>query len=310
MVKFATRWVGRRPYRRSACLIAIGVTVGLGVAGAVAGAAILAKAPRDRAAGSFSIRVAPATRTVAPGASTTYAVRLQLGPRQAQGLSGRTRLSVGLGAPTGADISFSPQSTVVPRGTSHRPSKLTIHTRAGTAAGTYRFQVRAGRPHSQGKNATVTLIVAGRTAAPPTAPPVDAPAPPEPVVTTPEAFTIAGALPGLLIPGSEAPLDLSLTNREDADLSISALTVRVAVVSAPRSDALHPCSPADFSVAQLSGTQGLTLPTSETATLTELGVSAAQLPRITMVDSAANQNGCKSASLQLAFTGTATKESK
>lgn len=319
MARIAAGRVGRRRFRRPAFLLAVGIAVSLGIA-AVAGAAILAKAPRDQPSGSPSLRIAPPARTLAPGGSTTYAVHVQSGQGRASALSGRIELSVGAGAPAGARISFSPRSIVVPQGTSGRISKLTIHTGAATPAGTYRFQIRARRPHGQ-VHETATLIVSAPSVTPsppssPTttpAPPVTAPAPvepePGPVLVAPDAFTISGKLAGLLEPGSDAPLDLSLASLEHFDLSITGLTVRVAAVSAPRSDALHPCGPADFSVAQFSGAAGFTLAASTTATLAELGFDEAQWPRVAMVDSAVNQNGCRSASLQLGFAGTATEAS-
>lgn len=312
MARIAAGRMGRRRFRRPAWLVAIGLTVGLGVVAAVAAAAMMTKTSRYPAVHLLSLRVAPSSQTVEPGGSVAYAVRVEAGQRGRWGLSGRTQLSVGGGIPSGSTVSFSPQAAVVPLGTSHRPSRLTIQTSAGTAPGSYSFQVRARRPRHQGRT-TVTLIVsAAGTAAPTATPPspsAGAPTSSPPPVRAPEAFTISGTLSGLLIPGSGAPLDLSLANLEGTDLSITGLTVRVAAVTAPRSDALHPCSPADFSVAQFSGTPGFTLPASSTATLGQLGFGPAEWPQITMLDSAVNQNGCKSASLQLGFAGTATEVS-
>lgn len=308
MARIASRRLGRRRFSRPICLLTIGVTVGLGVAGA--GAAMLTKSPRVAGVDSLSVRAVPRSQTVVPGGSATFALRVEVGRGGRSGLSGRTRLSVGRGMPAGATFSFSPESTVVPRGTSRRPSKLAIQTSAGTPSGTYKFQVRARRPRHGGKT-TITLIVSAPTpvAPTPTVPAPGAPAPEPPVLKAPDAFTISGNLPGVLTPGSEAPLDLSLTNLESADLSITDLAVRVAGVSAPRSDALHPCTPEDFSIVQFSGSPGFTLPASRTATLAELGFSPAEWPRVTMLDSVANQDGCKSASLRLGFTGTATEGS-
>ena len=44
------------------------------------------------------------------------------------------------------------------------------------------------------------------------------------------------------------PLDLTLDNTNANDLAIDRITVAVMTVDAPRADAEHPCSAADFEV--------------------------------------------------------------
>jgi hypothetical protein len=128
-----------------------------------------------------------------------------------------------------------------------------------------------------------------------------------PPPAVPDAFTIAGDPPELLTPGTSAPLDLSLTNRESFDIAISDLTATVASVSAPRSDPSHPCGVADFSAKGFSGPAGFTLPASSTVSLGELGFASSEWPRIAMLERSTNQDGCKQASLSLSFSGSATE---
>jgi hypothetical protein len=48
------------------------------------------------------------------------------------------------------------------------------------------------------------------------------------------------------------------------------------------------------------------VPASSTRTLAELGVPAAQWPQISIIDLPTNQDGCRTASVTLAYAGTAT----
>jgi hypothetical protein len=118
---------------------------------------------------------------------------------------------------------------------------------------------------------------------------------------------MAGALPGLLRPGSGAPLDLTLTNLEDRDLLIASLTVEVAAVSGPQTSPTQGCDPDDFSVEQFSGAPGFTLPAAGSADLGELGFEPSEWPRVSMLNLPINQDGCKGASVSLSFSGTATE---
>jgi hypothetical protein len=219
------------------------------------------------------------------------------------GLGGRTTLSVGRELPAGAGTSFTQRGLA--SSAPHLTTTLTVATAADTPPGTYLLHVRARRPHRSGATA-ISLIVSGRTT--PSAVSVLPPTTPDPPVTVPDAFTIAGALADSLTPGTAAPLDLTLANQEGTDLAITTLSIEVASVSGPHTDATHPCSANDFSVAQFSGASGFTLPASSTSTLSELGFAPAEWPQVSMLNLRANQDGCKQASLTLAFAGTATEE--
>ncbi|MET0557520.1 MAG: hypothetical protein ABW065_02445 [Solirubrobacterales bacterium] len=295
---------GWRFPRRRACLVALGLTLSLGAAGALA--AVVPPAQRSTVSTRLlSVRVNPSSQTVVPGASARYVIDVARPNRGTIGLSGLTGLGVAQsGLPVGADVSFSPQRGLAAlRGRPQR-TVLEIATAPGTPVGTYTLRVRVRRLQRTGST-DVSMVVSSpdRPVAP--AAPVAPTAPP--TVRAPEAFTIAGSLTEPLAPGSGEPLDLTLTNRESSDLAISSLVVTVADVTAPRSDPTHSCDVEDFSVEQFSGGTGFTLPALGTASLGALGFSASELPQISMLNLPVNQNGCKGAALTLAFAGTATE---
>jgi len=115
------------------------------------------------------------------------------------------------------------------------------------------------------------------------------------------AFTIAGApLPGtLLYPGGPAvAVNLAFTNPNSSSITIQSVTVSVTGTSVPA------CAGTNFTVAhQLSATP--TIPASSTRSLQDLGVPQSDWPKLQMTGSG-NQDACQSATVNLAFTGTAT----
>jgi hypothetical protein len=291
----------RRPIR----LLVIGLASAssLGAAFAVAAVVVGGRHTAELASQPLSVRTEPSSRTVAPGASAQFAVRV-MRRHVAAGLGGRTELSVGRELPIGAGVSFAPERGAVRARASNRMTTLTITTAADTPSGIYLLQVRAHRPHRNGSTA-ISLTVSpgpGSSGVHPTL------TSPTPTVTTPDAFTIDGALPTPLMPGTAAALDLTLVNREGTDLSISSLSVQVSSAGGPQSDPAHPCGPGDFAVDQFSGSPGFTLPASSTASLSELGFEPDEWPEVTMLNLPVNQDGCKQASLRLVFAGTATED--
>jgi len=295
---------GRRVLRRPACLVALGLAMSLGAASALAAVMLPARQPADSAR-SLTVRVDPSSRIVAPGASARYAVHVSRPLRGPTRLSGLTGLHVrGSGLPAGANVTFSPQRGLAsPRAAGQR-TILTVTTAVGTPVGTYTLRVRGRRPHRSGSTA-VSLIVASPSS--PVAPSLPVPPGTAPTVRAPEAFTVAGALGSPLTPGTGQPLDLTLTNLESTDLSISSLGVEVASVSAPQSDLSHTCGTGDFSVEQFSGAMGFTLPAMSTVSLRALGFAASELPEVSMLNLPVNQDGCRAASFSLVFAGTATE---
>ncbi len=104
-----------------------------------------------------------------------------------------------------------------------------------------------------------------------------------------------------LMPGFSQPVDLDLRNPSDRPLTVRNLTLRVRDVRAPRADAAHPCSAADFSAVGFSGPYGFTVPASTTRSLAELGIPRDHWPRVGMHNTVRNQDGCKGARLRFSF---------
>ena len=304
MARTSENRAGRRLLRRPVCLVALGLAMSLSAASALAAVILPARQSADSAR-SLTVRVDPSSRTVAPGASARFAVNVSQPLRGPIGLSGLTGLHVGGSSlPAGANATFSPQRGLASPRAARQRTILTVTTAVGTPVGTYSLRIRARRPHRSGSTAVSLTVASPSSSVTPSSPVPPGAAPP---VRAPEAFTIAGALGSPLTPGTGQPLDLTLTNLESIDLSVSSLVVEVANVSAPQSDLSHTCGTGDFSVEQFSGPMGFTLPAMSTVSLGGLGFAASELPEVSMLNLSVNQDGCKAASFSLAFAGTATE---
>lgn len=123
---------------------------------------------------------------------------------------------------------------------------------------------------------------------------VDQPAP---------SYTIGGTLAQPLRPGDAYPLDLALTNLTGTAMTATHLRVTISQVSAPNSSPSLPCSVSDFTVMQTADSFALALGAHESTSLSARAVPSSQWPQIGMINSAANQDGCKNASLTLTFSG-------
>jgi hypothetical protein len=114
-------------------------------------------------------------------------------------------------------------------------------------------------------------------------------------------FSISGGpLAGsLLYPGGRAvAVDLAFTNPNPDPITVESVTVSVTGTSAPG------CGVGNFTVIQqLDATP--TVPAGATKTLDQLGVGEKRWPQLQMVD-AGDQDACQNATVDLAFTGTAT----
>jgi hypothetical protein len=294
---------GTRSRRRRAAFGSV-LVVGGYLAATVYGApAVPHPSPAKRAvAPRLTVRVVHAVRTVDRGRAVAY--RVSIGrterfarrpphtPRPAVAL---VRLSVGAPLPRGMTATFSA------RATRSRASTLTLRTRTSMRPGRYRVQLnargllRVGRHHFlRHARLVVTVVVTARGN-------VGAES------AQPGAFAIDGTLGNVLAPGVGSPLDLRLTNRQGVALKITQLGVRVGSVRAPRADAAHPCTVADFVVLPFSGPYGFVLPASGSWSLSALGIPAAHWPHVAMTNRPANQDGCKSAALTLSFSGLATE---
>jgi hypothetical protein len=113
-------------------------------------------------------------------------------------------------------------------------------------------------------------------------------------------FTISGSPPtgALLYPGAAVPLDLVFTNPHPAPITVQSVTVSVTGTNAGG------CGAANFTVSQPLQTTP-TVPPRSTMSLQQLGVDQADWPQLRMLD-VGNQDACRNATVDLAYTGTAT----
>jgi hypothetical protein len=119
-------------------------------------------------------------------------------------------------------------------------------------------------------------------------------------------FPITGNAAKALSPGRSAPINVRFTNRRRSALRVTQLRVSVRKVLAPNADVRHPCTLRDFIVTQVRHGFTVTVPARSTRTLSRMHVRRSAWPRVGMVSRSTNQDGCKGASLTLAFVGSGT----
>jgi hypothetical protein len=119
-----------------------------------------------------------------------------------------------------------------------------------------------------------------------------------------QSFGIAGAPAAVLYPGATGVINLLLSNPNDVALRLQDLTVTLTTIT-PAAGAVGPCTAADYAIGQLPTDAGLVLPPHSSQTLSALGVANADLPRLTMLNTAQNQDGCQSAVVNLHYHGDA-----
>ncbi len=222
------------------------------------------------AAGSVALNATPASVTMAPGAIAVYTLNLTR-----TNYSGAVTFAA-TGLPSRAAAAFSPNPT------SGKSVSLQIATAGSMRSGTYSVKVTASGSGIPTASTTVQFVLR----------------------TTGKPFTIAGSVVGLS-PGVSVPLNLALTNHTKKRISISNLTVTITSVTRTSAAVAsgRPCGTADYSVVQYSGRYPLTLGGLTTATLSGLGVAPAAQPKIRMINTPSNQDGCKGATLALRYTG-------
>jgi hypothetical protein len=119
-----------------------------------------------------------------------------------------------------------------------------------------------------------------------------------------ESFTISGDLAEPVSPGVAVPLDLTIVNAHEHPLIVTDVTVTVEAVDAPHATEARPCDTDDFAVVQISTASALRVEAGTSRSLADLGMEPEEWPQVGMIDTATNQDGCKAASLELAYTAT------
>ncbi|MDQ0663249.1 hypothetical protein QFZ35_001747 [Arthrobacter ulcerisalmonis] len=246
-----------------------------GTSGKVSGSTKASLTVNYKMSTSFSVSTTPDSVTIPPGATAVYTLQLTR-----SNLSGPVSFNVLGGLPAGATASFSPNPT------SGNSTTLQVATTEASPKGTSSLYLVGTGKDSSGKAqyayANVQLVLDSSI----------------------KQFALSGNVPGTLSPGTSAGLDLQISNPLNKSLSLTNLSVAIAGVN--RSvDAVArnlACTPADFTVTQYSGPYPLAVPTG-TSSLSGLNVAPNAWPRVAMLDTSANQDGCKGASLQLTYSG-------
>jgi hypothetical protein len=118
-------------------------------------------------------------------------------------------------------------------------------------------------------------------------------------------FTISGNGSSTLYPGGPAAhMDLVLSNPNSVTIYITSLAVELSISASHPGP--NPCVNADFDLSnlQFSGGYPINLPPG-TKTLSQLGYTQAQMPGISMFNRPLNQDACKNATLNFAYSGSA-----
>jgi hypothetical protein len=119
-------------------------------------------------------------------------------------------------------------------------------------------------------------------------------------------FRISGDAIRILSPGRSSAIDVTFTNPRDRGLKVTRLRVRVRAVEAPNATDRHPCTPLDFRVRQVRPAFAIKVAPHATRSLSESGLRRGAWPRLRMRNRSINQDGCKGASLTLAYRGSGT----
>ncbi|MDQ0632509.1 hypothetical protein QFZ40_000418 [Arthrobacter pascens] len=229
---------------------------------------------------AFSVAATPDSVTVPPGATAVYTLRLTR-----NNFPSAVSFSVIGGLPAGSTASFSPNPTT------DNSTTLQVATAAASPNGSYNLYLVGTGKDSAGKAqyayANVQLVLD----------------------STIKQFALSGIVPGTLSPGASAPLDLQINNPNNKSLSVTNLSVAIAAVTRS-ADAVKKnlaCTAADFIVTQYSGPYPIavppSVPPSTSSSLSTLRVAQSAWPRVGMLDSSKNQDGCKGATLQLTYSG-------
>lgn len=246
-----------------------------GTSGKVSGSVTAGLTVNYKISSGLTVAASPDSLTVPPGSTAVYTLQITR-----NNLSGPVTFSVLGGLPSGAAATFSPNPVT---GTS---TTLQVATTAASPNGSYSLYLMGTGKDAAGKAqyayANVQLVLD----------------------STIKQFVLSGNVPGTLSPGTSAGLDLQISNPNNKALSLTNMSVAVAGVTRS-ADAVArnlSCTAADFVVTQYSGPYPVSVPAGSSS-LSGLRLAPSVWPRVGMLDTSANQDGCKGASLQLSYSG-------
>ncbi|MFI5712181.1 hypothetical protein [Kribbella sp. NPDC051620] len=225
---------------------------------------------------SLTMTTTPASVTMAPGSTAAYDVQLAR-----TNLPAAVTFAVQGGLPAGATAVFTPNPAT------GNTATLQVTTPATAPNGTFTLRLVGSGPSPSGTTqyaySSVDLVISANG----------------------KPFTISGNLTEPLAPGISRPLNLILTNPNNKPLAISNLTATVQSVTRTAYAIAHnqPCTAADYAVTQYSGPYPLSAPANSSKSLADLGVALSARPKVSMLNTALNQDGCKGSTLTLAYSG-------
>ena len=198
----------------------------------------------------FNLTVTPSSRTISQDDSTSYSVSIT----RLNGFSGNVALSVA-GLPKKTTGTFSPGTMPGP---SELPPTLAIVSQHNADIGTFTLTVTGtGGSPVVTRTASVTLRIDKK-----------------------HDFSISGNAGSILYPGKTSDVDLTLTNPNNFTIRVSALGISVEEQTTNSA-----CSGTqNFATTALVGT--VDVPSNTTATLSQLGVAPARLPKVTFLNTA------------------------
>ena len=223
-----------------------------------------------------TIQVNPSSRTVNQGDPATYTVSLT----SVNGYSGTVTPTLA-GLPASSTAAFAPASVALASGKTTTLT-LTVATSAATPDGKADLTIATAGGDNQAAAVVVQLYVQA----------------------TKKTFGISGNLGSALTPGATVPLNLSFTNPNTKSLALNSVSVSISSIArTPAAVAAGlPCTASDYSVTNYAGAYPLSVPAGASS-LQSQGVPPALWPRIAMLDTAQNQDGCKGATLQFTYSG-------
>jgi hypothetical protein len=226
---------------------------------------------------NYSLTMSPGAYTIDSSSTATYDVAVAGNSTY----TGTVALALS-GCPKAAACALS-GSTIA----SGLPATLRVTPDAAkTPSGTYTIVVTGSVPSKPDQTAQASLVITDSKGTP---------------------FTIRGDVGGLMPSTTGTPIDLELSNPNSKALSVTSLTVTFGTLTAPNATPDNSCSLADdFVLKQYSGPLPLVIPANGTVTLTDLGVSDADWPAVQLKQADRNQDGCKSARINLNYAGSAT----
>jgi len=111
---------------------------------------------------------------------------------------------------------------------------------------------------------------------------------------------ITGTVRWGLRPGISVPIQIGFLSPSPRPVNLRRVRVSIVGIAAPRADAAHPCTTADFWVRQMPR-RSLPIPAGRYVDLAGLGMSIEDWPQLVMRNRPVNQDGCQGASLSLRY---------